>query len=74
MNRLTWIGIIVWGLFLTGFGLIQAGPAAAGEAAAAHDVMFLLVGGIVSCLIGMLGLLGCMGWVPGLRIEQKSCS
>jgi hypothetical protein len=74
MNHLTWIGIIVWGLFVTGFGLIGAGPATAGEVAAPHDLMLLLVAGIVSCLIGALGLVGCMGWVPGLRMEQKSCS
>jgi hypothetical protein len=74
MNRLTWIGIIVWGLFVSGFGLLGAGTGAAGDGAPPQDVMFLLAGGILTCLVGVLGLLGCMGWIPGLRSEQKSYS
>jgi hypothetical protein len=78
MNRLAWMGIIVWGLVLTAFGLGQAAPAGAqaGELAA-HDVIFLVGGGLVTCLIGIVGLTGFMGWIPGmknagLRSEQKS--
>ena len=73
MNRLAWIGIIGWGLILTTFGLGQAVPAGAqaGELAA-HDVIFLVGGGLVTCLIGIAGLAGFMGSVPGLRNEQKS--
>jgi hypothetical protein len=74
MNRLTWIGIIVWGVFVTGFGLIGVVPGAASHGVEPQDVMFLLTGGIVTCLIGVVGLLGFMGWIPGLRIEQKSYS
>jgi hypothetical protein len=70
MNRLTWICIIAWGVFVTGFGLSGVGNA--GDGVPAQDVMFLLAGGIVTCLIGVVGLLGMMGWIPGLRIEQKS--
>jgi len=73
MNRLAWMGIIVWGMVITAFGLGQAAPAGAqaGELAA-HDVAFLVGGGLVTCLIGIVGLAGFMGWVPGLRNEQKS--
>jgi hypothetical protein len=73
MNRLAWIGVIVWGMVITAFGLVQAAPAGAqaGELAA-HDVIFLVGGGLLTCLIGIVGLAGFMGWVPGLRNEQKS--
>jgi hypothetical protein len=73
MNSLAWIGIIVWGLVITAFGLVQAAPAGAqaGELAP-HDVIFLVSGGLVTCLIGIVGLAGFMGWIPFLRNEQKS--
>ena len=76
MNRMTWIGIILWGLVLTGLGLLGAGPApqtGSGELAA-HDVFFVVTGGMLTCLIGFAGLIGFMGWVPGLRKEQKSAA
>jgi hypothetical protein len=68
MNNLAWIGIIVWGLVVTGFGLVSATPQLeqAGELAA-HDVFFLVSGGLLTCLIGIVGLLGFMGWIPGLN-------
>jgi hypothetical protein len=72
MNRLTWIGIIVWGAFVTGFGLTGVGSGAIGDGVQPQDVMFLLSGGIITCLIGVVGLLGFVGWIPGLRNEQKS--
>jgi hypothetical protein len=31
-----------------------------------------MAGGLVTCLIGVTGLTGFMGWVPGLRKEQKN--
>jgi hypothetical protein len=74
MNSVAWIVIILWGLLLTGFGLASAGPAAqtaTGELAA-QDVFFLITGGLLTCLIGFLGLIGFMGWIPGLHKEQKS--
>jgi hypothetical protein len=74
MNRLTWICIIAWGLFVTGFGLSGVGSGAAGEGVPPQDLMFLLAGGIVTCLVGVVGLLGFMGWIPGLRVDQKSYS
>jgi len=84
MNSLAWIGIIVWGLVVTGFGLVSATPPLeqAGELAA-HDVFFLVSGGLLTCLIGIVGLLGFMGWIPGLntgpgsadlRNKQKYCA
>lgn len=73
MNSLHWIGIIVWGLFVTGFGLTSVGANGA-ELAQPQDLMFLIAGGTVTCLIGVVGLVGFMGWVPGLRTEQKSYS
>jgi len=73
MNSLAWIGIIVWGVVLTLFGLLSAGPGPDGSGLLqAHDIVFLVAGGLLSCLIGCTGLMGMMGWIPGLR-EQKSC-
>jgi hypothetical protein len=72
MNKLTWIGTIVWGVFVTGFGLNGVG-AGAGEVQP-QDVMLLLAGGMVTCVIGVIGLSGFMGWIPGMRTEQKSYS
>ena len=39
-----------------------------------QDVMFLIAGGMVICLIGAIGLMGFIGWIPGMRTEQKSYS
>ncbi|MDB5952830.1 MAG: hypothetical protein JWR65_4685 [Massilia sp.] len=74
MNKMTWIGTIVWGAFVAGFGLTGVGAGAAGSEIQPQDVMFLIAGGMVSCLIGVVGLIGFMGWVPGLRTKQKSYS
>lgn len=71
MNSLAWIGIILWGCLLTGFGLLSAGPAPQADMAA-QDVIFLIGGGMLTCLIGFTGLMGFMGWIPGLRKEQKN--
>jgi formate hydrogenlyase subunit 3/multisubunit Na+/H+ antiporter MnhD subunit len=73
MNSLAWIGIIVWGLFITGFGLASAGaPAGAAGDVQPHDVVFLVTGGFLTVLIGAAGLMGLMVWVPGLYKEQKT--
>ncbi len=74
MNSIHWIGIIAWGVFVTGFGLSSVGAGVGGETTQPQDLMFLVAGGLVTCLIGMVGLVGVMGWVPGLRTEQKSYS
>jgi len=75
MNSMTWIGIILWGALLTCFGLASATPLPQGGGELApHDVFFLISGGLLTCLIGFAGLIGFMGWVPGLRKEQKSAA
>jgi hypothetical protein len=71
MNKLTWIGTIVWGVFVAGFGLNGVGAVSDVQP---QDVMFLIAGGTVTCLIGVIGLVGFMGWIPGLSAEQKSYS
>jgi len=73
MNSMAWIGIIVWGLIVAGFGLLSAHPP--GETGAGlqpQDVVFLVAGGLVTCLIGVTGLLGFMGWIPGLRDDKRT--
>lgn len=70
MNSLAWIGMIVWGIFVTGCGLGTVGM----PEAQPQDVALLIAGGLVTCLIGAVGLIGFMGWIPGLRTEQKSYS
>lgn len=69
MNKLYWIGIIVWGLLIAGCGLTSAG---AGEAQQPQDVLFLLAGGLLTALIGLLGLCSFLGWMGGRTTEQKS--
>ena len=73
MNSFAWTGIILWGFLLTGFGLANAAPpqAAPGDVAA-QDVFFLITGGLLTCLIGFMGLFGFMGWIPGMKREQNS--
>jgi hypothetical protein len=73
MNSLAWTGIILWGILVTAFGLGQAGtPSVPAPELQAHDVVFLVAGGLLTCLIGITGLLGFMGWIPGLRKEQET--
>jgi hypothetical protein len=75
MNSLAWIGIILWGLLLTGFGLVSApAPQATAADMAVQDVFFLITGGLLTCLIGCTGLMGFMGWIPGLHKEHKSAT
>ena len=72
MNSMAWIGIIVWGMIVAAFGLLSAHPP--GDTSAAglqpQDVLFLVAGGLLTCLIGVTGLLGFMGWIPGVRKEN----
>lgn len=70
MSTLAWIAVIVWGIFVTGCGLGMTGMADAQP----QDVALLIAGGSVTCLVGAVGLIGFMGWIPGLRTEQKSYS
>jgi len=72
MNKPGWIGVIVWGAFFAGFGLSYMGVG--GSDIAPQNVVFLIVGGMVTCLTGVIGLAGAMGWAPGLPTEAESCS
>jgi hypothetical protein len=74
MNSLAWIGIILWGVLLTGFGLASAAPVQNVGAAevAAQDVIFLIAGGLLTCLIGFTGLMGFIGWLPGLQKDGRN--
>jgi hypothetical protein len=74
MNSLAWIGIILWGLLVTGFGLVSAAPPQAGADVAAQDVIFLIAGGLLTCLIGVTGLMGFMAWIPGLKSDRGSAA
>jgi hypothetical protein len=67
MNVFSWIGIIGFGIVITLFGL-----GAAASDVQAQDVLFLVTDGVLTCLIGAVGALGCMRWIPLLRSEQKS--
>jgi hypothetical protein len=73
MNSMAWIGIIIWGVIVAGFGLLSAHPpgTTASGGLQPQDVLFLVTGGLVTCLIGVTGLLGFMGWIPGLRNEKR---
>ena len=66
MNKHIWSGIITWGIFATCFGLGALNPTNIAAAAPAQEVIFLLAGGIVTFLVGVVGLLGSIGWVPDL--------
>jgi len=37
-----------------------------------QGVMLLISLGLVTCLLGALGVCGMLAWIPGLRGEQKS--
>jgi hypothetical protein len=75
MNQFIWIGIIVWGALVMGFGFATVEPVVAVDPRMpAQDVLFLLTGGLLSCLIGMLGLCGLMGWLPWFREENQSAT
>ncbi len=73
MNSIAWIGIIVWGIIitLTGFGSVGPAPAGTMGATQAQDVVFLIAGGTVTCLIGVVGLLGFMGWIALPSNDKK---
>ncbi|MES2150217.1 MAG: hypothetical protein V4508_10520 [Pseudomonadota bacterium] len=58
MNRASWMGVIGWGVLATALGFAMAGSAAP------QDVVFLLAGGSISCLVGAIGL--------GLRVPRET--
>ena len=73
MNNLTWIGIVVWGLIIAGFGLLSAAPVPAASVTdvQAQDVLFLMSGGLVTSMIGAAGLFGLMGQRAGVAKRTK---
>lgn len=76
MTSLAWMGTIAWGIMVTLFGMSTLGDAAEGAAALtqAQNVVFLIAAGLVTCLIGTVGLLGFLGWIPALSSKQKTYS
>lgn len=75
MNKHSWSGIIAWGMFVTvvGLGAIQSAPAAANSfsyAGADQEMIFLLAGGMVTLLIGLVGLIRFIGWIPGFNQQS----
>jgi hypothetical protein len=71
MNKHSWGGIVIWGVCVTCFGLSAIIATSiltdsSGSAAPDQEAIFLLAGGIVTCLVGLIGMIGSMGWNPGL--------
>lgn len=75
MNSLRWSAVIAWGIALTVLGMLSAGAASdlSGQSEASN-VVFLIAGGLVTSLVGAIGLMGFIGWIPGLRLDRKSYS
>jgi len=72
LNNLTWIGIVVWGVLIAGFGLISAAPVPVDATVVqAHDALFLMSGGLVTSMIGTAGLFGWMGQRQGVVKRTK---
>ena len=70
MNKHGWSGIIAWGMFVTlvGLGAMNPTPVVANSLSSAapdQEMIFLLAGGLVTCLIGLIGLVRFFGWIPG---------
>lgn len=73
-HKMIWSGLIVGGIVATalGFGAlsgVSTGPDETAVSAAALPVMavlLLMTGGLLSCLTGVIGMTGLMGWIPGL--------
>jgi hypothetical protein len=75
MNKRIWGGIIIWGIFVTCFGFGTMNPASNvansfAYSAPIQEVIFLLTGGIVTCLVGIVGLICFMGWIPGFSKQS----
>jgi hypothetical protein len=77
MNKHSWGGIVIWGVCVTCFGLsaiiaTNIVTSSSGSAALDQEEIFLLTGGIVTCLVGLIGMIGSMGWNPGLTRNLAS--
>lgn len=72
MNSMAWIGVILWGVFMTGIGLLGLAPTPDTPGALQdHTVMLVISVGLVTCLLGALGVCGMLAWIPGLREEKN---
>lgn len=73
MNSMGWIGVILWGVFLTGLGLLGLAPTPDSQGALGDQTVVLLISvGLITCLLGALGVCGLLSWVPGMQEEQKT--
>ena len=73
MNSKAWIGVILWGVFMTGIGLLGLAPTPDTPGVLQDQtVMALISVGLLTCLIGAMGVCGLLSWIPGLRNEQKT--
>lgn len=73
MSSMGWIGVILWGVFMTGIGLLGLSPTPDTPGALQDQTVVALISiGLVTCLIGALGVCGMLSWIPGLRDEQKT--
>jgi hypothetical protein len=75
MKKHIWSGIIIWGILVTCFGLGLMNPTSivsnsSAYAAPDQEMVFLLSGGIVTCLIGLIGLISCMRWIRGCNQQS----
>ncbi len=63
LQRLPWLAVIVWGLFIAALGMHAIDPAPISPAeidvdGPARPAIYLLAAGIVTCMVGLAGLLG----------------
>ena len=73
MNKYLWGGVIIWGIFITFFGLGAMSPVRA--AAPDQEVIFLLAAGLVTCFVGLVGLATVMTHIPGFaRLSSRTAS
>ncbi|MES2740254.1 MAG: hypothetical protein V4754_04810 [Pseudomonadota bacterium] len=77
MKISVWPVLVGAGLLATVFGFGALHPATAGAVharATSAEVaqLLLLTGGMLSTLLGALGLAGLMSWIPGLDLVQAA--
>jgi len=76
MKKSIWIGILAGGFVLTALGFDIAGNGSDGAtftaSLSAFSVLFLLTCGILTCMLGLIGLSGLMCWIPGLDDNARA--
>ncbi len=73
MKISVWAGLMGAGLLATVLGFGALHPAVAGAAHAKATLaevaqLLLLTGGMLSALLGAIGMAGLMSWIPGLNL------